>query len=98
MATIRNLAKERLQKDGLSIGLGVRLARTAENANAIAASEKRLGARRRHGKVPGMGGIREDGQRRHYTGMGMRMILAGIEAGMLIQAGQGRTTFMRGCL
>ena len=60
--------------------------------------ETGLAACRRHGRFPGMGGIRSDELLRRHIGKGARMILAGIDVGMLIQAGRERTGFMRGCL
>ena len=68
-----------------------------DHPDVVAAYGKVLAACAKHGKFPGMGGIRTDAQLRKYIGMGMRMILAGVEAGMIIAAGQERTAFMRGC-
>jgi 4-hydroxy-2-oxoheptanedioate aldolase len=68
------------------------------NPKIVSAYETVIAACKRHNKWPGMGGVREDALLKKYIGMGMRLILAGTEASMLMGAASNRTTFMRGCL
>jgi 4-hydroxy-2-oxoheptanedioate aldolase len=69
-----------------------------DHPTIVAAYEVVIAACKRHGKWPGMGGVREDALLKRYIGMGMRLILAGVEAGLLIAAGTSRTSYMRSCL
>jgi 2-keto-3-deoxy-L-rhamnonate aldolase RhmA len=64
----------------------------------VAAFEQVIAGCKRYNKWPGMGGIRDEETTKRYIAMGMRMILAGVEAGMLIAAGSARTAFMRSCV
>jgi 4-hydroxy-2-oxoheptanedioate aldolase len=67
------------------------------NSRIVAAYETVIAACRKHGKWAGMGGVRQDELLRKYIAMGIRMVLAGAEVGMLMAAASGRTSFMRSC-
>jgi 2-keto-3-deoxy-L-rhamnonate aldolase RhmA len=69
-----------------------------DDPQIIAAYETVIAACKRQGKWAGMGGVRDDAQLKRFIDMGVRMILAGAEVGMLIAAGSARTSYMRGCL
>lgn len=68
------------------------------NPQIASAYETVIAACRKHGKFPGMGGIYTEDLMRKYVRMGMRMILAGGDVGMLMSAATQRTNFLRGCL
>ncbi len=68
------------------------------NPRVVAAYEAVIAACRKHGKFPGMGGVYVEDLLRRYVGLGMRMILAGGDVGMLMQAATQRSSFLRGCL
>lgn len=53
------------------------------------------GACRRHGKVLGMGGVYDEEIASRYIGMGARMILAGSDHGLLLDAATRRAEFLR---
>jgi 2-keto-3-deoxy-L-rhamnonate aldolase RhmA len=87
--------------DGIMIGtndLATEMGIPGEFAHPriVAAYEATLAACRRHRKIPGMGGVRQNDQLARYVGMGMRLILAGGDTGMLMQAAGGMATFIRG--
>jgi 2-keto-3-deoxy-L-rhamnonate aldolase RhmA len=56
------------------------------DARVVAAYEAVIGACKRHGKVPGMGGIYDTVHAKRYVGMGARFVLGGSDLA-LIQAG-----------
>jgi 4-hydroxy-2-oxoheptanedioate aldolase len=68
------------------------------NAKIVAAYETVIAACRQHGKVPAMGGVGDEALLRRYIGLGMRMVLAGGDANLLMQAATQRANFLRGCL
>ncbi|HZS82034.1 MAG TPA: aldolase/citrate lyase family protein [Stellaceae bacterium] len=68
------------------------------NPRIAGAYETVIAACRRHGKWPGMGGLYQEELLRRFIGMGMRMVLAGGDVGMLMQAASQRSGFLRGCL
>jgi 4-hydroxy-2-oxoheptanedioate aldolase len=68
------------------------------NSKIAGAYEKIVAACKKHKKFPGMGGVYSDELMKEYVGMGMRMILAGGDVGMLMQAASQRSRFLRGCL
>lgn len=49
-----------------------------------------------HGKYPGMAGVREDALMQRYIEMGSRLILAGVDLPLMMEAANARTTFLRG--
>jgi 4-hydroxy-2-oxoheptanedioate aldolase len=51
---------------------------------------------RKHGKHPGMAGVREDALMQRYIGMGSRLILAAVDLALMMEAGKTRTKFLRG--
>lgn len=67
------------------------------NARIAAAYETVIGACKKHGKFPGMGGVYNEDLMRRYIGLGMRFILSGGDTGMLMQAATQRSMFLRGC-
>jgi 2-keto-3-deoxy-L-rhamnonate aldolase RhmA len=48
-------------------------------------------------KFAGFGGVYEPELIRKYVGLGMRMILAGNDVGLLFAAAKERSAFVRGC-
>lgn len=64
----------------------------------VAAYETVIGACRKHRKFPGMGGVYAEALMKRYIGLGMRMVLAGGDSGLLMQAATQRSAFLRGCL
>jgi len=68
------------------------------NPRIVAAYEAVIAACHRHGKFPGMGGVYNEELMQRYVGLGMRMILAGGDTAMLMQAASQRSAFLRGCL
>lgn len=61
-----------------------------------AAYSKVIAACRKHGKVPGMGGVYSEDLLRRYVGMGMQLILCGGDGGLLLGAATQRAGFVRG--
>jgi 4-hydroxy-2-oxoheptanedioate aldolase len=68
------------------------------NPKIVGAYEKVIAACKKHGKFPGMGGVYAEDLMRRYIGMGMRMILAGGDTGMMMQAATQRAVLLRKCL
>jgi 4-hydroxy-2-oxoheptanedioate aldolase len=68
------------------------------NSKIAGAYEKIVAACKKHKKFPGMGGVYSEELMKEYVGMGMRMVLAGGDVGMLMQAASQRSRFLRGCL
>jgi 2-keto-3-deoxy-L-rhamnonate aldolase RhmA len=68
------------------------------NPRIAAAYEKVIAACKKHGKFPGMGGVYAEDLMRRYIAMGMRMILAGGDTGMMMQGATQRAVFLRNCL
>jgi 2-keto-3-deoxy-L-rhamnonate aldolase RhmA len=62
----------------------------------VAAYEAVIGACRRHGKTPGMGGIVDHGLLERYIGKGMRFVLAGNDTGFLMAGARERANFLNG--
>jgi 2-keto-3-deoxy-L-rhamnonate aldolase RhmA len=67
------------------------------NPKIAAAYKKIIAACRKHKKWPGMGGVYNEELMKKYVGLGMRMVLAGGDVGMLMQAAGQRSSFLRGC-
>jgi len=57
-----------------------------------------IDACRRHGKVPGMGGVYEPKLMEKFIGMGMRLILSGSDLSFMMAAARERSTTLRGFL
>ena len=66
--------------------------------NIIAAYETVIAACHKHGKWAGMGGAYEEPDLRRYIGMGVRMVLASGDLGLMMQAGSAMTKLVRGCV
>ena len=64
----------------------------------VAAYERVVAACRAHGKWAGMGGAYAEEDLRRYIGMGVRMVLAGSDIGLMMQAGAATTALVRGCM
>jgi 2-keto-3-deoxy-L-rhamnonate aldolase RhmA len=63
-------------------------------ANAL---ERVVGACRKHGKTPGFGGAYAEPLLRRYTGLGMRLVLSGNDASILVEAAKARSDLVRSC-
>jgi 4-hydroxy-2-oxoheptanedioate aldolase len=59
------------------------------------AYEQVIGACRKHGKWPGMGGVYAEDLMAKYIAMGMRMILSGNDLGMMMAGATQRAKFLR---
>ena len=55
-----------------------------------------LAACRKHGKFPGMGGLYSPELLQRYIGMGVRLVLAGSDFSLLMQAAGARASLVRG--
>lgn len=63
----------------------------------IAAAYRRvIAACSAHGKIAGMGGVYDEDCARRYIGMGIRLVLAGNDHGLLMAALKGRVATLRG--
>ncbi|MGH8730415.1 MAG: HpcH/HpaI aldolase family protein [Burkholderiales bacterium] len=69
-----------------------------EHERVVAAIDAVIGACRKHGKWPALGGVYTRDLLKRYIGRGMRMILAGNDLGLLLGAAQDQANFVRGCL
>jgi 2-keto-3-deoxy-L-rhamnonate aldolase RhmA len=69
----------------------------AGNERIVAAYEKVIAACRKHGKWAGMGGAYNEPDLRRYIGMGVRMVLAGSDLTLMMQAGSQMTSMVKGC-
>jgi 2-keto-3-deoxy-L-rhamnonate aldolase RhmA len=65
------------------------------HAEVASAYEQVIAACRKHGKWPGMGGVYSEELLAKYVGMGMRMIIAGSDFGVLMAGGSARAKFLR---
>lgn len=65
------------------------------DAEVVRAYETVIAACRRHGKWPGMGGVYTEDLMGRYVGMGIRMVIAGSDLGMLIAGAGQRARFLR---
>ena len=57
--------------------------------------ERVISACRKHGKWPAMGGVYAEDLLRKFVGMGMTMVQAGSDLGLLMQAATARADFVR---
>jgi 2-keto-3-deoxy-L-rhamnonate aldolase RhmA len=60
------------------------------------AYRKVIGACRRHGKFPGMGGMYTPELIERHVAMGVQLVLAGSDFSLLMQAGSARAAVVRG--
>jgi 4-hydroxy-2-oxoheptanedioate aldolase len=65
------------------------------HAEVARAYETVIAACRKHGKWPGMGGVYVEDLLAKYTAMGMRMIIAGSDLGILMAGAGQRAKFLR---
>jgi 2-keto-3-deoxy-L-rhamnonate aldolase RhmA len=61
------------------------------------ALERIVAACRKHGKTPGFGGAYAEPLLRRYTGLGMRLVLSGNDASILVEAAKARAELVRSC-
>jgi 2-keto-3-deoxy-L-rhamnonate aldolase RhmA len=54
-----------------------------------------IAACKRHGKVAGMAGVRDEPQMARYVEQGVRFVLSGTDLGLLMDAARARTRFIR---
>jgi len=66
------------------------------HAEVLKAYETVIAACRKHKKWPGMGGIYHDEGLSKCIGMGVRMVLAGSDLGLMMTAGSAKARFVRG--
>ena len=69
-----------------------------EDERVVSAIDTVVGACRKHGKWPGLGGVYGRELMKRYVGRGMRFVLAGNDISLLLAAAQEQATFARGCL
>ena len=69
-----------------------------ENERVVAAIDAVVRACKKHSKWPGLGGVYGKELLKRYVDRGMRLILAGNDIGLLLNAAQEQAGFVRGCL
>jgi 2-keto-3-deoxy-L-rhamnonate aldolase RhmA len=62
----------------------------------VDAYAKLVAACRKHGRFPGMGGVYTPELLQRYIGMGVRLVLAGSDFALLMQAAGARAKLVRG--
>ena len=62
----------------------------------VDAYERMIAACKNHGKYPGMAGVRADALMQRYIEMGSRLVLAGVDLPLMMEAANARTKFLRG--
>jgi len=72
--------------------------RQMEHERVVAAFETVIAACRNHGKHVGLGGIGPEEAISRYIGIGVRMVLAGIDTNFMLTAARRRAEFVRSCL
>ena len=80
---------------GTDLSLELGIAGQFEHPSIAAAVETVIGATRRHGKIAGIGGIFDPVAAGKYINMGMRMILSGVDLGLMMAAASERTATFR---
>lgn len=85
--------------DGLLIGTSDLTAESGipgqlDHEKIRAAYQSVIDACRKHGKIPGMGGVYANPLLEQYIGMGMRMILAGSDVSFMMAAAKQRGEFL----
>ena len=68
------------------------------DARIVSAYETVIAACNRHGKWGGMGGAYAEPELRRYIGMGVRMVLAGNDLSLMLQAGRQTAEMVKDCL
>ena len=69
-----------------------------EDERVVSAIDTVVGACRKHGKWPGLGGVYGRELMKRYIGRGMRFVLTGNDISLLLAAAQEQASFARGCL
>jgi len=69
-----------------------------EHERVVAAIDTVIGACKKHGKWPGLGGVYNRELMKRYIGRGMRFVLCGGDLSLLLAAAQDQAAFVRGCL
>jgi 2-keto-3-deoxy-L-rhamnonate aldolase RhmA len=69
-----------------------------DNERVVAAIDSVIGACKKHGKWPGLGGVYGKELMKRYIGRGMRFVLCGSDLSVLLAAAQEQAGFARGCL
>lgn len=69
-----------------------------DNERVVAAIDTVIGACKKHGKWPGLGGVYGKELMKRYIGRGMRFVLCGSDLSILLAAAQEQAGFARGCL
>lgn len=67
-----------------------------DDPRVVDAYAKLVAACRKHGKFPGMGGVNTPELLERYIGMGVRLVLAGTDFALLLQAASARASLIRG--
>jgi len=66
-----------------------------DHERVVDAYRKLIGAAKKHGKFPGMGGVYTDALMSRYIEMGARFVLAGQDAGFMATAASQRSALLR---
>ena len=69
-----------------------------EHERAVAAIESVIAACRKHGKTAALGGVYAKEPLKRYIARGLRMVLAGNDLNVLLNAAQEQAGFVRSCL
>jgi 2-keto-3-deoxy-L-rhamnonate aldolase RhmA len=69
-----------------------------DNERVVSAVDTVVRACQKHGKWPGLGGVYVKDLAKRYIGRGMRLVLAGNDTGLLLNAAQEQASFVRGCM
>lgn len=69
-----------------------------DNERVVAAIDTVIGACKKHGKWPGLGGVYGKELMKRYIGRGMRFILCGSDLSILLAAAQDQAKSARACL
>lgn len=67
-----------------------------DDPRVVDAYAKLVAACRKHGKAAGMGGVQAPELLERYIGMGVRLVLAGTDFALLMQAASARASLVRG--
>ena len=68
-----------------------------DDERVVAAIDKVVGACRKHGKAPALGGVYSRDLMKRYLARGLRMVLAGNDISLLLGAAQDQASFVRTC-
>jgi 2-keto-3-deoxy-L-rhamnonate aldolase RhmA len=68
-----------------------------DHPRVVSAMDAVIGACRKHGKWPGLGGVYNRQLMKPYIDRGMRLVLAGNDISLLLAAAQEQASFVRSC-